>query len=268
MRATRWSVLVAAGTLLGACSSGSVQLVSPEPPPATEVQGPAPVPPEAGAPVDDVAVPAAPAEAQAPTAAPAAPGAEGAAAAEDDPVPEGVGRTAAVTSAAAGPGAVQAASARPSGRPQPTGRIEIPAIGLDHQTYEGIDLATINYGPGHWPGTPLPGQQGNTVFPGHRTTYSRPFWDIDKLRPGNDVIFTTPAGRFTYEVTQTMVVGARETRVVHNTPDATFTIMACHPKGSARQRFVVKGRLVSAPPPPPPATTAPPTTQQKILGLL
>lgn len=225
-------------------------------------------------------------------AAPAAPATstdDAAAAAADDPVPTGAvpGRAAAT---AAGPrsgtrapaaGAQAAPASRPassgtsarSAKAQSTGRIEIPAIGLNHLTYEGIDLPTIDKGPSHWPGTPLPGERGNTVFPGHRTTHSRPFFDMDKLKPGNEVTFTTPAGRFTYRVREIMIVGANDTWIVDDTPDATFTLMACHPKGSARQRIVAKGTLVSAPaaapaparPNPPPPTTT--TTRQKFLGI-
>jgi len=171
----------------------------------------------------------------------------------------------------------------PPARPRPQGRvsaasassvnrIEIPAIGLSHVTYEGIDLATINKGPSHWPDTPFPGESGNTVFPGHRTTYSRPFWDIDKLVKGDEVIFTNAAGRFTYRVTDAFVVGSRDTWILGATERPTFTIFACHPKGSARQRYVVKGELISTParsaPPPtastttskPPSTATAPTT--------
>lgn len=139
-------------------------------------------------------------------------------------------------------------------------RIDIPKIGLSHRTFEGIDLATINKGPSHWPGTALPGQRGNTVFPGHRTTYSRPFWDIDKLTRGDEVIFTSAAGRFVYRVTDTFVVRSNETWIVDATDEATFTIFACHPKGSAKQRYVVKGRLTTPPTEPPSAetSTAPP----------
>jgi LPXTG-site transpeptidase (sortase) family protein len=96
---------------------------------------------------------------------------------------------------------------------------------------------------------------------------------MDKLKPGNEVIFTTPAGRFTYRVREIMIVGANDTWIVNDTPDATFTLMACHPKGSARQRIVAKGNLVSAPAaapaparPDPAATTT--TTRQKFLGIL
>ena len=165
-----------------------------------------------------------------------------------DPIPGGVpasGRTRRHTS---------------SRGPQPTGHIEIPAIGLSHATYEGIDLPTINHGPSHWPGTAAPGRPGNTVFAGHRTTYSRPFWAINELAAGDEVVFTTPAGRFTYRVTRTFVVSWRDTSIVDQTKDATFTIFACHPRGSARQRYVAKGTLVSSVPTTPPTTRSPTTT--------
>lgn len=160
----------------------------------------------------------------------------------------------------------------PSG-PTSTGHIEIPAIGLSHPTYEGISLDVIDYGPSHWPGTARPGHLGNTVFPGHRTTHSAPFYYLDELVPGDAVIFTTREGRFTYRVTQSFVVDDEETWIVEPTSDATFTIFACHPKGSAQQRFVVTGDLVSTPatppttaPPPPPPTTRPTTTTTEPSG--
>ncbi len=267
MRTAPWTFLAGVVALTAACSAEAAQVAAPsEPPPAEAPQGFVPeVPAE---PTAAAVVPAAPAPPPAPTSED-----------DDNPLPEGVGgRPVAATASAPGTastGGVRAAAAT-AGRPTSTGRIEIPAIGLNHLTYEGIDLATINYGPSHWPGKPLPGQLGNTVFPGHRTTYSRPFWDLDKLVPGNEVIFTTPAGRFTYQVTGTTIVGARDTYVVNNTPDATFTLLACHPKGSAKQRIVVKGRMVGqpvvAPPPAPlatPAPLAPPTTRSRrgLLGL-
>lgn len=165
----------------------------------------------------------------------------------EDPVLGGTPRSARPASGRSAPASTQA-----------TGHIEIPAIGLSHATFEGVDLATINRGPSHWPGTPLPGERGNTVFPGHRTTYSRPFWDIDKLTAGDEVVFTTPAGRFTYRVTETFVVHWRERWILQNTDEATFTIFACHPRGSAQQRYVAKGELVSAPAPAPTTTTTAP----------
>jgi len=174
--------------------------------------------------------------------------------------------------------------------PTPTGRIIIPRIGLNHLTYEGIDLSIIDYGPGHWPGTALPGEVGNTVFPGHRVTHSHPFYDIDLIQLGDSVIFETANGRFTYEVTETFVVDDEETWIANPTDTPTMTIFGCHPKHSAKQRYVVKGRLVDSkraysngptpndgrtapgdnnsyePPPPPPEETTTTTAPSKGLG--
>lgn len=130
----------------------------------------------------------------------------------------------------------------------PIGRIEIPAIGLVHTVYEGIWLTVIDEGPGHWPGSALPGMLGNTVFPGHRVTHSHPFLDLDRLVPGDEVRFVMPYGTFTYRVTETLVVTPKDLWVVDQTRDHTMTLIACHPKHSARQRIVVKGRLVTPSP--------------------
>ena len=46
-------------------------------------------------------------------------------------------------------------------------------------------------GPGHWPGTALPGQLGNAVVAGHRTSHNRDFRNIDQLVPGDEIILST-----------------------------------------------------------------------------
>jgi sortase A len=126
------------------------------------------------------------------------------------------------------------------------GAIHIPRIGLSHKVYEGVWLTVINEGPGHWPGTAMPGDRGNTVFPGHRTTYSRPFHRLDELAPGDEVVFEMPAGNFVYRVRETLIVSPTDMWVVDQTETPTFTLIACHPKGSAAQRIVVKGDLVAS----------------------
>lgn len=128
------------------------------------------------------------------------------------------------------------------------GRIEIPKIGLDHPIYEGITLTVIDNGPGHWPGTALPGERGNAVFPGHRVTHTHPFYDIDLVVPGDEVIFHMPEADYTYRVTETLIVVPDDLWIVGQTEKPTMTIFGCHPKHSARQRFVVKGELVHTAP--------------------
>ncbi len=119
------------------------------------------------------------------------------------------------------------------------GTIEIPRIGVTKSMYEGITLTTLDHGPGHWPGTALPGSQGNVVIAGHRVSHDKPFRNLDKLEPGDEVIMTTDAGRFVYQVTGTDIVYPDALWIVDQTADYTATLFACHPPGSTRQRIVV-----------------------------
>ena len=124
------------------------------------------------------------------------------------------------------------------------GTIEIPRINLAHPIFEGVDETVIHWGPGHWPGSAMPGQPGNAVFAGHRVTHTRPFYDIDLLTPGDQIILHTKDGTFTYRVTGHQIVSAKDTWIVNPTPNATITLFACHPKHSAAQRYVVRGELI------------------------
>ena len=128
------------------------------------------------------------------------------------------------------------------------GKIHIPKIGLDHPIFEGVTLTVIDEGPGHWPGSAVPGQLGNAVFAGHRVTHSHPFRRIHELVPGDEIIFETNDGVFTYHMTGFEIVTPKDVHIVNPTPDATVTLFACHPPGSARQRYVVRGTFVSSRP--------------------
>jgi sortase A len=93
----------------------------------------------------------------------------------------------------------------------------------------------------------MPGQLGNVVVAGHRTTHSRPFYDLDLLAPGDPLVFRMNDGTaWTYETTGTEIVGPDAMHIVDQRPEHTATLFACHPKGSAAQRIVVYFRLVSA----------------------
>jgi len=121
----------------------------------------------------------------------------------------------------------------------PVGSIEIPAIGLSANMWEGIRLTTLDNGPGHWPGTAMPGEPGNVVVAGHRVSHHADFRHVNDLVAGDDVIMSTPSGRFVYEVLSTEIVKPDALWVVDQTPEATATLFACHPPGSVRERIVV-----------------------------
>ena len=119
------------------------------------------------------------------------------------------------------------------------GTIEIPKIGLKMTMLEGVRLSTLDQGPGHWPGSAMPGQVGNVVVAGHRTSHAKPFRHLDALVPGDQVIFTMPYGQFIYRVVSTEIVAPERVDIVDQTSAKTATLFACHPPGSTRQRIVV-----------------------------
>jgi sortase A len=126
------------------------------------------------------------------------------------------------------------------------GTLEIPKIGLVTPIYHGITMRNIDLGPSHWPGTPFPGEIGNSVFPGHRVTKTHPFRNIDKMAPGDQMIFTVNGVRSVYVMTHSLIVKPTQMEIVNQTAEPTVTIFGCHPPGSARFRYVVKGTLVQA----------------------
>ncbi|MHB1930450.1 MAG: class E sortase, partial [Acidimicrobiales bacterium] len=130
-------------------------------------------------------------------------------------------------------------------------RIVIPKLGVDVVVLQGTTAASLRAGVGHYPGTPMPCSVGDVAIAGHRTTYGRPFSNINLLGPGDLVVLETPAGSCAYRVDRApFVVAPDDWAVVANTPDRpTLTLTACAPKGSAARRIVVKAVMVTSEPP-------------------
>jgi sortase A len=144
----------------------------------------------------------------------------------------------------------------------PIGIIDIPRISSNFVFVEGVDLQYLSEGPGHYPGTPLPGQEGNAAIAGHRTTYKAPFNRIDELRPGDLIFITTLQGHFTYKVMAEpnpddptgpkvghVIVQPTDVQVVNYQGRNELTLTACHPKYYATNRIVVHALLVGNPAP-------------------
>ncbi len=132
---------------------------------------------------------------------------------------------------------------------EPIGSYRIPAIGLNTEqwTVQGTGVDQLKRGSAHYPGTPLPGQAGNASVAGHRTTYGAPLKNVDDLVPGNEIIFTTLQGEFTYEVIGTEIVKPDDVSVLEDKGDDRLTLTACHPEFSARERIIISARLVGTP---------------------
>jgi len=124
-------------------------------------------------------------------------------------------------------------------------RIKIPALNLDTVVVEGITPSALRAGAGHYPQTPLPCEGGNVSIAGHRTTYGRPFGNVDQLKAGDTIELTTPIGGCVYQVSRApWVVAPSELSVIEPTGERSLTLTTCHPKGSAAQRLIVRATWV------------------------
>lgn len=122
---------------------------------------------------------------------------------------------------------------------------EDPLIILDDVTTDDLTR-----GPGHYPGTAMPGQPGNFAVAGHRTTYGAPFFHLDVLRAGDLVHVTDRRGRrFTYKVAGQRVVEPSDVSVIASDPlgtgRPTLTLTTCNPRFSAAERLIVHAQLVT-----------------------
>jgi sortase A len=164
------------------------------------------------------------------------------------------------TTTTAAPTATTTATTEPAALPpvpadgDPVGVIKIDKIGVDKVVVEGTSVPDLRKGPGHYAGSPLPGQLGNAAIAGHRTTYGAPFGDLDQLARGDKVSVRTLTGTWEYEVLDNypIAVAPNQTEVLDPTTDpatgqqlATLTLTTCEPRYQATERLVVKAQLAS-----------------------
>ncbi|HEX3393731.1 MAG TPA: class E sortase [Acidimicrobiales bacterium] len=120
-------------------------------------------------------------------------------------------------------------------------RIKIPDIGVDVVVVEGTTPSALRAGAGHYANTSLPCDVGNVAIAGHRTTFGKPFANLDRLKPGATIELDTPVGGCVYQVSKDpLVVSPNDLSVLDASTDRTLTLTTCHPKGSAAQRLVIK----------------------------
>ena len=142
--------------------------------------------------------------------------------------------------------------ARPSRRHVPLGRLTIPSLGVRAKFRLGVHNRIIRLGPGLWPGSPFPGVQGNAVLAGHRTSYTRPFADLDLLERGDVIRTRARGGRLTvfrvFEIATVEEASYQEfvLRQPRRPEARVITLFACTPKGMRTHRIVVRGRVEGA----------------------
>jgi sortase A len=131
--------------------------------------------------------------------------------------------------------------------------IRIPRFGHDYvrPILQGVELDILDKGVGHYPDSAKPGEVGNFAVAGHRVTYAKPFNQIAELRKGDAIVVETRDTWYVYRVQSHVIVTPDRVDVVAPVPEhpgqkpteRMMTMTACHPKFSARERYVVFSRL-------------------------
>jgi sortase A len=123
-------------------------------------------------------------------------------------------------------------------------RVSIPKISLDAIVVEGATRKQLSIGPAHITETAFPGETGNAVITGHRDTFFRHIYELQK----GDIIFVRRNGEvFKYEVTGKKIVKPEDVSVLKPTSDPQLTLITCYPTyyiGPAPDRLVVFSKLV------------------------
>jgi LPXTG-site transpeptidase (sortase) family protein len=127
--------------------------------------------------------------------------------------------------------------------------IQIRSIDLDMVVVQGTDYTSLKKGPGHYVDTADPWDDtGRVGIAGHRTTYLHPFFNLDRVQPGDTIRLLTPYGTYAYTVTRVFVVPEEGSGVVlEQTTDPTLVLTTCNPKYASSQRLIVEADRVDAP---------------------
>jgi len=123
----------------------------------------------------------------------------------------------------------------------PVARIDAPRQRARLMVLSGASGRTLAFGPGHVAGTPLPGENGNSVVSGHRDTH---FAFLRELRSGDVLMVQAPSGGVArYVVSAAEVVHRKDMRVLLDAGDDRLTLVTCFPFDSlvpgGSSRYVV-----------------------------
>ena len=125
----------------------------------------------------------------------------------------------------------------------PIALLTISKLGLSQVVVEGSSPTDLKLGPGHLSSSPLPGEYGNAVIEGRRTTYGSPFGRLESLRRGDTISVATGQGQFTYTVSAIKHVASGQADVIGSSDDSRLTLVTSDPAYIATGRLAVVAKL-------------------------
>lgn len=106
------------------------------------------------------------------------------------------------------------------------GILEIPSLDLIAPVQEGTSENVLKEAIGHFSESSF--WNGNVTFASHnRSQYVQYFENIDKLQPGDEIIYKTKLGTRTYAVYESTIIESTDWSVIENTKNNIVTLITC-----------------------------------------
>lgn len=135
----------------------------------------------------------------------------------------------------------------------------VPVVGVKNENliarrWEELEKdiqGALRNGVVHYPGTALPGDNGNIVITGHSSYYA---WDPGRFKDvfallhnvelNDRIVVYFNQKKYVYEVTKKYVVLPKDVDVLGPTPQEQLTLITCSPIGTNLKRLIVTAKLV------------------------
>jgi LPXTG-site transpeptidase (sortase) family protein len=125
--------------------------------------------------------------------------------------------------------------------------IHIDPVDIKGYIYQGKTSETMNQGFWHYPISQYPGEKGNVVVIGHRFQHLPPakntFYNLDKLKIGDEVVISHTEGEYKYIVVDMHVIDPTDISVLEETEDYRLTLITCTPLWTSEKRLVITAKL-------------------------
>lgn len=136
----------------------------------------------------------------------------------------------------------------------------VPVVGVKNdnliarkwQDLEADIQKALRNGVIHYPGTALPGENGNVVLTGHSSYYT---WDpgrfkdvfalLHDVKEGDKVVIYFNQRKYTYEISNIKVVLPKDVDVLGPADTEQLTLITCTPIGTNLKRLIVHAKLIS-----------------------
>jgi len=113
----------------------------------------------------------------------------------------------------------------------------IPRLHLKSRIFASSQL---DRGPAWWPITGRPAGGDTIAIAGHRTTHSRPFYFLERLRHGDRIRVSYLGRTYVYRVSRSRVRSSGNLHIADAVGYERLLLTACTPRGSAQFRLVVE----------------------------